>query len=67
MFILFILLILSAITIEIMEDLPYSVALDTAYHVCTAIHIISGFLFAVFGIFHIIYNWKTLKHYLKGK
>jgi hypothetical protein len=66
-FILFILLILSAITIEILEELPYSTTLHAVHHVCTAIHVISGFLFAVFGIFHIVYNWRTLKHYLKGK
>jgi hypothetical protein len=64
-FILFILLILSAITIEVLEELPYSTALEAIYHVCTAIHVLSGILFAGFGTFHIVYNWRTLKHYLK--
>lgn len=29
------------------------------------IHSFLGFLFFVFGIFHIVYNWKALKHYLR--
>ena len=31
------------------------------------IHSLLGLLFFVFGIFHIVYNWKTLKFYLKRK
>jgi len=66
-FILFILLILSAIAIETLEHFPYSSTIHAVFHVCTAIHVLSGMLFAVFVIFHIVYNWRTLKSYMVGK
>jgi len=31
------------------------------------IHVIFGVLFTVAGIFHVIYSWRTLKHYLIDK
>jgi hypothetical protein len=31
------------------------------------IHVLFGVLFMIVGIYHIIYNWKALKHYLTGK
>ena len=31
------------------------------------IHVVFGVLFVVAGIFHIVYSWRTLKHYLTGK
>ncbi|MDR1896736.1 MAG: hypothetical protein LBR10_08100 [Prevotellaceae bacterium] len=31
------------------------------------IHAITGILFMILGIFHIVYNWRTLMHYLKGR
>ncbi|MDR3194398.1 MAG: DUF4405 domain-containing protein [Tannerella sp.] len=66
-FILFILLVLTAIVIETLEEVPYSVAAEAVYHVCTAIHVISGILFTVCGVFHIVYNRHTLKQYLKRR
>ncbi|MDR3236495.1 MAG: hypothetical protein LBT48_07230 [Prevotellaceae bacterium] len=66
MLILFILLILSAITLEVMEELPNFSALETAYHVCTAVHVLLGLLLAGFGTFHIVYNWSALKRYIKN-
>ncbi|OAV69092.1 hypothetical protein Barb6XT_00656 [Bacteroidales bacterium Barb6XT] len=36
-------------------------------HVWVATHMLIGFVFTGFGIFHIIYNWSALKHYMKGK
>ena len=31
------------------------------------IHVLFGVIFMVVGICHVIYNWRTLKHYLTGK
>lgn len=31
------------------------------------IHVIFGILFTIFGILHFVYNWRTLKHYIKSK
>jgi len=31
------------------------------------IHVLFGVLFIVVGIYHIVYNWRTLKYYLTGK
>ena len=36
-------------------------------HLWLHIHVVFGVLFAVAGIFHVAYNWRTLKHYLTGK
>jgi hypothetical protein len=30
-------------------------------------HFVFGVIFVVSSIFHVVYNWKTLKHYLTGK
>ena len=30
-------------------------------------HVLFGVIFIVAGIYHIVYNWKVLKHYLIGK
>ena len=30
-------------------------------------HVLSGIVFMVAGIYHVVYNWRTLKHYLFGK
>jgi hypothetical protein len=31
------------------------------------IHHLTGMLFAIIGVFHIVYNWKSLKNYLTKK
>jgi len=59
LFIMFILLPLSGKMIVIMQDNHESML------IWVGIHSLSGLLFAVFGIFHIVYNWTVLKHYLK--
>jgi len=30
-------------------------------------HVLSGIIFMVVGIYHVVYNWKVLKRYLTGK
>ena len=61
LFILFILLPISGKMIEAVKDNHESML------VWGGIHCLLGLLFTCFGIFHIVYNWKTLKHYLKKK
>ena len=36
-------------------------------HLWLHIHVIFGILFTVVGVFHAVYSWRTLKHYLTGK
>jgi len=31
------------------------------------IHVLFGVIFVVVGIYHIVNNWRVLKHYLTGK
>jgi cytochrome b561 len=75
--ILFILLIVSAIVIEIKEELIMS-AIATeikeelnpqpfSLHVWTAVHVVCGTIFTVFVIFHLVCNWRIFKSYLIRK
>ena len=57
LFVMFILLPISGKMIEAAAD----------NYVWIAIHSLSGLLFTVFGIFHIVYNRKQLMHYIKKK
>ncbi len=59
LFVLFIILPISGKMMQIMEN-NYE-----AKYVWGCIHYVAGLLFTTFGIFHIIFNWKSLKHYLK--
>ena len=61
LFIMFILLPISGKMIEVFRDNPETM------NTWAAIHCFLGLLFTTFGIFHIVYNWKTLKNYLKKK
>ncbi|MDR1882718.1 MAG: DUF4405 domain-containing protein [Prevotella sp.] len=64
LFLLFALLILSAVMIQIIE-IHHRFSL--AHHVWTAIHVICGTVFTIAGIFHIVYNWRILKSYFMNK
>ena len=59
LFVMFILLPISGKMIVAVQDN------HEAMYIWAGIHSLLGLLFAVFGIFHIVYNWKTLKQYLK--
>jgi putative Ca2+/H+ antiporter (TMEM165/GDT1 family) len=61
--ILFFDVILLAITglVAVFDDLIG----ERAEFVVKLIHFIAGLLFMFFAIYHIIYNWKVLKSYLK--
>ena len=61
LFILFILLPISGKMIEAEKDNP------DAMFIWGGIHYLLGALFIIFGIFHIVYNWKPLTHYLKKR
>ena len=36
-------------------------------HTWLHIHAVFGVIFVIAGIFHVVFNWKTLKYYLIGK
>lgn len=38
-----------------------------ARHAWLHIHVVAGIAFMIFGILHVVYNWKALKRYLSGK
>lgn len=38
-----------------------------AGHIWLHLHVIFGVLFVLAGIYHIVCNWRVLKHYLTGK
>ncbi|MDR2026144.1 MAG: DUF4405 domain-containing protein [Prevotellaceae bacterium] len=40
---------------------------EQAEFVVKLIHFIAGLVFMVFAVYHIVYNWKVLKSYLKKK
>ena len=61
LFMLFILLPVSGKMIEATADNHETML------VWGGIHCLLGLIFTCFGIFHIVYNWKTLTHYLKKK
>jgi hypothetical protein len=66
LFLLLIILFITAIGLEILEDAiaPYLVELHGIF---TGIHILSGFLFCGLSIIHIIKNFKLLKSYMRKK
>jgi uncharacterized membrane protein len=53
----FILLPVSAIVIHVSHGTEIS-------HTWLHLHVLFGIIFMIAGIFHIVYNWKTLKTYL---
>lgn len=58
---LFIILPISGKMIPISED---NVNMSKAWSI---VHNVAGTLFFVIGMFHISYNWKIIKNYLKQK
>jgi succinate dehydrogenase/fumarate reductase cytochrome b subunit len=63
LFILFILLIISAMMIPEGEVNPQS----SSRRVWTTIHAICGMTCMGFVIFHLVYNWKIFRSYFNGK
>jgi len=61
LFAMFILLLISGEMVGVMRcDLE-------AVYVWGGIHSLLGLLFAILGVCHIVYNWQTLKHYLRRR
>jgi hypothetical protein len=40
---------------------------EQAEFVVKLIHFVAGLVFMIFVVYHIVYNWKALKSYLKMK
>jgi hypothetical protein len=61
LFVMFILLPISGKMISVTK-------VDTEIsYIWGGIHYLTGLIFTIVGIFHIIYNWKLLKNYLTKK
>ncbi|MDR2563893.1 MAG: DUF4405 domain-containing protein [Prevotellaceae bacterium] len=54
-------LVLTGVLIQTFEALEK----EFPAHLFTAIHVVAGVIFTVFSIFHVIYNWRALKNYLR--
>jgi hypothetical protein len=70
-----IILVVTGAALEIVEEIgenyetveyipPY---ITSILHSVTAVHVLSGFSFAILSIFHIMLNWKSLKNYFGKK
>lgn len=61
-------LLISLIMIPITAILAHATHItETTSHLWLHVHVLFGILFTVFGIFHIVYNWRALKYYIKSK
>jgi uncharacterized BrkB/YihY/UPF0761 family membrane protein len=72
LFFFIIILALTGTTIQIVEDMvetseTFSGVLNNILHSATAIHVLTGFSFAILSVIHIILNWKVLINHLRKK
>jgi hypothetical protein len=79
LFFLIILLFVTAVGIQILDEIIEPELLLSEYlnpeippvfsvellHIVTAVHVIAGFLFVGLVVAHIVKNWKALKSYFK--
>jgi hypothetical protein len=54
-------LVITGILIQISEALEQ----EFPAHFCTAVHVLTGLVFSVFSVLHIVLNWRSLKMYIK--
>jgi len=50
----------SAAIVHITHGAPIS-------HTWLHIHVLLAAMFMIAGVYHVAFNWRTLKHYLEGK
>jgi cytochrome b subunit of formate dehydrogenase len=73
MFFFIFILAVTGIIIQIIEDFSaetYEIIppfLPLVLHSVTAVHVLTGFSFAVFSVIHILANWSVLKSYFRKK
>ena len=53
-------LVVTGVLIQIFEAFEK----DFPIHVATAIHVLTGVVFTVFSVLHIIINWRVMKTYI---
>jgi hypothetical protein len=63
LFLTFIVLVITAIVIQIFEALENELFI----HLFTVVHIFSGLAFTVLSIFHAKMNWQSMRVYIKAK
>jgi hypothetical protein len=54
-------LVVTGILIQTFEALEQ----EFPAHFCTAVHVLTGLVFSVFSVLHIVLNWRSLKMYIK--
>ena len=59
-----ILLLISLIAMPVTGGLIHISHGKTMEHSWLHFHAISGFIFVILGIYHLIFNWKAMKRYL---
>jgi hypothetical protein len=54
-------LVVTGILIQIFETFENGFPM----HFCTAVHVLTGMVFAVFSVLHTVTNWRSLKTHIK--
>ena len=62
-----ILLLISLISMPVTAILIHKSHGELIEHTLLHLHILSGVIFTILGIIHIVLNWKLMKKYLIGK
>jgi len=65
--------IVSLILLAALIMMPVSAAIihithgTTISHTWLHLHVVFGVTFTIAAVYHVVYNWRALKHYLSGK
>lgn len=63
LFLTLIMLVVTGILIQIFENFEEGFSI----HFFTAIHVLTGIVFAILSVLHTITNWRSLESYIKSK
>jgi hypothetical protein len=63
LFLTLVVLVITGTLIQVFETFEEGFSI----HFFTAVHVLTGFVFAVLSVLHTITNWKSLKNYIKNK
>lgn len=63
LFLTLIILVITGMLIQVFESFEEGFSI----HFFTAVHVLTGLIFAVFAVLHTIINWKSLKSYIKSR
>lgn len=63
LFLTLVMLVVTGILIQIFENFEEGFSI----HFFTAVHVLTGIVFAVLSVLHTLTNWRLLKSYIKSK